>query len=98
MLFYRIDATLMNFKMSGDKNKADVVGEIQSNCNMFYHKCKHSFYFYVSSIQRKNHPLRVVFSLVLAVRTRTPQTVINQTLNPFASEFMYRFVHFYQSY
>ena len=60
MLFYRIDATLMNFKMSGDKNKADVVGEIQSNCNMFYHKCKHSFYFYVSSIQRKNHPLRVV--------------------------------------
>lgn len=51
MLFYRIDATLMNFNMSDDKNKADIAGEIQSNCNMFYHKCKHSFYFYVSSIQ-----------------------------------------------
>lgn len=50
MLFYRIDATSMNFRMSDDKKKADVAGEIQSNCNMFYHKCKHSFYFYVSSI------------------------------------------------
>lgn len=51
MLFYRIDATLTNFKMSADKNKADIAREIQSNCDIFYHKCKRSFYFYVTSIQ-----------------------------------------------
>ncbi len=51
MLFYRIDATMMNFRMNETDNKADIASSIQSSCEMFYQKCKHAFYFYVINIQ-----------------------------------------------
>lgn len=47
MVFYRINAAVLNFRMD-DSNADEYKNSFQTNCEVFYQKCKHSAYFYIS--------------------------------------------------
>ena len=49
MVFYRINAEAVNFKMDID-HLDEYKSAIQTNCEMFYQKCRHSAYFYISAL------------------------------------------------
>ena len=43
MVFYRINAAVLNFRMD-DSNADEYKNSFQTNCEMFYQKCKHSVF------------------------------------------------------